>query len=842
MIITDLRCEYLKNPICVSRQNPYLSWRCTENQTAWKILAASSDKLLQDDKGDLWNSDWIESTKCVAVEYRGRELASRQPVYWKVKLRDNRGKESQWSEVASFETALLCDEAWLNAQWISLNPASEAHASIILRRLFSIDKIPVRARVYLAGPGYSELYINSRKVSEDLLSPAPSDYSQNSYYCCYDVTEFLQTGKNCISVLLANGWLGTKKMRFQLYMLNADGAEDFIISGEDKHRVDWHLAPGPMTRASIYDGETFDAGALEDDWASPALAKLKSQRRPDIQPHCSNIQMLPQKHEPVKLLESFDAAAVTEPEPGIYVVDIGRNIAGWIRLKINEAAGRKITMRYAETLRENGFVNQDNLRSAKNTDEYICSGGTESYEPRFTYHGFRYVQLENLSSKPATNDIQGRQIGNAFETAGHFECSEQLLNRIQQMVVRTERNNHHHIPTDCPQRDERMGWLNDMTVRNETMVYNFTVRNFLAKHISDVCETRDAQGRIHDTAPRGLGLTPADPISVSFLSNAWLLYLHYGDIHTIEQNFAAYVVWVDYLLSRADNFILGYSYYGDWAPPAEYAVKGSIGASAGNAYAPGDFISTGCLIMYCDYLAKMAAVLDKPDSTEKYEALACKTRTAFHAAFWNQEKEEYKVNSQSTNAFALHCGAVPKELKTRVGALLHEAVIEADFHLTTGNICTKYVLEQLCEYGYVDTAFRITTQTTYPSWGFMLEKGATSLWERWEYATGGAMNSHNHPMLGSISAWLFKYLAGIRLADDSCGADKLIIKPCVPDGLENVTATYDSPAGAIKSSWEKCDAGIVFDIEIPACTTAEIILPNYHDNVQSGKYTITSKI
>jgi alpha-L-rhamnosidase len=513
---------------------------------------------------------------------------------------------------------------------------------------------------------------------------------------------------------------------------------------------------------------------------------------------------------------------VTQPRPRVYVFDQGQNIAGWVCLRVTGQSGDRAILRYAESLYDNGTVNQENLRQARATDVYILKGGGEEvWEPRFTYHGFRYVQVEGAIEPK----IESRVVRSDISPNGTFECSHDLLNRIHKMVWWTEYSNQHSIPTDCPQRDERMGWLNDMAARTEQMLYNFDVSRFLPKWLDDIQDTQSSDGAITDTAPYRWGNRPADPVSVCYLLIPWLLYLHYGDARTLVDHYDSIKAWVDYLSRRSENHLLKYSYYGDWAPPLKESTAGTIGDSAISSSTPGELISTGHYYYSAHLLSQMAQVLGKTADARKYADLAKSVAEAYNQRFWDKKTCGYGSNNQACNAFSLYMGLVPTERKYRVLQNLVADIDANDDHLTTGNLCTKYLLEVLSDMGRADMAFRLAAQETYPSWGYMLENGATTLWERWEKMTGGGMNSHNHPMLGSVGSWFYKYLGGITIDPAGPGFASFNIRPCAVDDLTYVRTSLITPRGRIEVAWERQNEVFTLKVTVPAGSQARVGIP-----------------
>jgi alpha-L-rhamnosidase len=462
--------------------------------------------------------------------------------------------------------------------------------------------------------------------------------------------------------------------------------------------------------------------------------------------------------------------------------------------------------------------------------------GVETWEPRFTYHGFRYVQVEGYPGVPGLDSIDGRVVRSAVAIAGEFECSHALINRVHALVRRTEASNLHGVPTDCPQRDERMGWLNDMAARVEEALYNFDMSRFLAKWTQDIQDTQDQEGAITDTAPFRWGRRPADPVSVIYLLLPWLLYQFYGDRRVLADRYEGMKAWVDYLSSRADQFILPYSYYGDWSPPIAEGLPGSLGSSAVSRNTPGDLISTGFYHYSARLLGQIAVVLGKKADAAAYEALSYEILRAYNRQFWDESVGGYGSNNQACNAFSIYMGLAQGNRRERAAQNLVRDVIEVHHgHLSTGNLCTKYLLESLSEIGRSDVAFTIASQESYPSWGFMLSNGATTLWERWEQLTGGGMNSHNHPMMGSVDSWFYKYLGGIRLDPLEPGFARILIQPHPVNGVEWARASLKTIRGTVRVAWCKKESVFELDAEVPVGSAAKVWLPKPQAN---ANYTL----
>ncbi len=821
-----LQCDNATDPLGIDARSPQLSWQIRSDmrntrQTAYQIWVADSEDKLGKEEGNVWNSGKVLSSRSSGILYRGFPLESRKRYYWKVRIWTNLQSSPLESETAHFEMGLLAESDW-QGEWVGF-PSGWIGKVHYFRRVFSFQKQIAKARAYVAGIGYNELQINGKKVGDYVLDPATSDYARTVYYTTYDIGDFLNK-ENVMVIAVAAGWYGMPKLRMQMEFDFTDGTREVIHSSSIRN-----VTLGPVVSAGILDGEVYDARMEKPEWNIPSDTIIKGLPNQfwGVAPvvEAPGGEMAAQQLEPIRVVESFAPVGITEAKPGVFVMDAGQNMAGWVAIKVSGPEGTRITMRFAETLYENGTVNQENLRTAEATDIYILKGeGEERWEPRFTYHGFRYMQIEGWPGTPTTKDLVVKKVRSDVEPAGRFHSSNELLNRIDQMVQRTEASNLHSIPTDCPQRDERMGWLNDLTVRIEQAMYNFNLHRLYAKYIRDIRDTQSEKGEITDTAPYKVGGKPADPVSVSFLLLASKSYEYYGNTEIIRLHYAQMKAWVDYLTTRTRIGILEYSYYGDWSPPAEFGAQGqAYGALSVNT--PGELMSTGYLYYSASVLSQLAEVMGNVDDQQKYADLATRTMQAFNDKFWDEKKGGYGTNNQSCNSFAIFLGAPGKERLPRVVANLVKDVKDRGYHLTTGNLCTKYLLETLTENGEAEAAYKIATQTTYPSWGYMLSKGATTLWERWEYETGGSMNSHNHPMMGSVGSWLYKYVAGILPDERHPGFERFILRPYIFNELQHAEASYRSVKGDIRSAWKKEKRILTYSVNIPANTIATVYIP-----------------
>ncbi len=670
------------------------------------------------------------------------------------------------------------------AQWLGYAGGLSGRA-LYFRQEFSVPSSVRKSTLRIAGLGYFEPHLNGSKLGDAVLDPAPSDVSKRVFYRTFDVTQNLMIGGNAVGVIVGHGWYGMPKLILQLDIELKNGEKQTVSTNSFPEHRNWRVSAGPILADSIYDGEIYDARRELTGWDTPGFNDTDWRQAMTIEPPGGMLEEQP--CEPIRVIETI----VPEKKGSVY--DVGKNITGWARIFVQGDAGKTITLRFAENIDDNGNLHPGTNRNADVHDIYICKGdGIEEWEPRFTYHGFRYISAEGLSEK---DRLEVRIVRTDAAVTGSFSCSNDLLNRITAAIRLTEAGNLHGIPTDCPQRDERFGWLNDMTARAEATMYNFDMSRFYPKWMNDIADTQDPHtGAIADTAPFRWGSRPADPVASCYLLIPWLLYLFYNDTDTMARHYTGMKAWVDYLTSRAKHHIVEYSYYGDWAPPVGEASADSIGDGAVSAGTPGALISTANYAWTCRLLSKMSRILGHGD-TDRYADLEQKIIAAYNDRFWDASAGGYGSNNQACNAISLALNLVPESrIKKTVSSLL--ADIEAyDFHLTTGNQCTKFMLDALSDHGHIDTAFKIVNQTTYPSWGYMLENGATTIWERWEFVKEGGMHSHNHPMLGSIGAWFYSRLAGIRPDENNPGT--LNVDPQLPTGLNHLKAGFRTPTQRI---------------------------------------------
>jgi alpha-L-rhamnosidase len=829
--VVDLRTEYRPNPLGIASRKPRFSWRLScerrgARQTAYRILVASSPELLGGHGADRWDSGWIRSPESVAVAYRGKPLAGSERCHWKVFVRDETGTETPSTESAWFETVL--DEKEWKARWIGWTAGWNGKA-LTFRRSFKLDRKIVRARVHLAGLGYYELSVNGARIGAQVLDPAWTAYDKRVLYATFDLTDSLVIGENVIGVLVGNGWHGVPKLIAQFMLWDEAGHCEVIATGTDPvfQQPRWMVAPSPIVSNSVYDGETYDARLEVPGWNAPGFTpptatEPSAWRLMGAMPVDGPAgRLLPQDMEPIQIVGSLPSVSIAEITPGVHVFDFGQNIAGWCALQVSGKSGDVVVMRFAEILKEDGSIDQSNLRTALAMDTYILKGGApETWEPRFTYHGFRYVQVEGLPSAPSQATLVAKIVRSAVEPSGEFSCSHPLINQINANARWTEGSNLHGLPTDCPQRDERMGWLNDLTVRAEAAVRHFHLPRLYAKFMDDITDTQDATGAIADTAPFKWGNRPADPVDVSYALLPWILYTHYGDARALEAHYPHLQAWFDCLERLSKKDLLAHSCYGDWAPPVSEGKNG--GALPANT--PPALMSTGYFLYLARILSKIANVLGKKGDARRYLAREAELTRAFHLAFWDEAKGVYGSGNQASNIFPLWLEIAPPDRRQRAFDSLIADLQAHALHVSTGNLCTRYLFEVLSREGRSDLAVDILSQTTYPSYGYMIENGATTIWERWELG-GSGMNSYNHPMYGSVAIWMHRDLAGLGLDETAAGFARAVIRPHVPPQIDHARASLLTMRGLVSVSWKKEAGALHLELTVPPNMEAQFTTP-----------------
>lgn len=827
--------EYQATPIGLQTTNPTFSWRYAVDlgkQFSYRVGVSSTRQNAETGKYDLWDSQEREGCECFGIEYAGEPLRSRQRCYVRVETNCENGRNI--SEISSFEIGLLQKSDW-KGKWISV-PSNFQGQTLFARKQFFLEKEIRVARAYVCGVGYYEVYLNGKKVGDACLHPGVTAYDKRVLYSTYDLMQYLQAGNNVIGVELGYGWYGSRKLLVQVYVEYADGSvyEDHTANG-----FGWWMSGGAVTDNSIYGGEVYDArkeAQIPINWATadyePTWANgwmyplLVSAPGGELQAHTCN---------EIKVCATFKPVSVAKRK-GALVYDVGQNLAGWARIRVRGERGARITLKFAEGLKEDGTVNQLNLRSARCSDAYVLRGeGEEEWAPRFTYHGFQYVQAE-IEGKAEILSLVAEHVHTDVPLAGSLETSDAALNRLHRNAVMTELNNLHSIMTDCPQRDERFGWLNDLGSRLYQTVYNCRMERFFPKFAQDITDTMDENGGIADTVPYFTGGRPADPVCIAYLMLGLYSYRYYGDRSVIEKQYEGMKRWVNYLLSCSENYRMNYYYYADWVPPACFTDVST------DPY----FVSSAYLNWHLKMMSQIAEIAGNAADASHYRMLQEESSLALHKTYFDPKKMCYASGTQAENSLALSLGICPAQFADAVARNIYEDAVRHGHHCTCGNIGYRHFFYVMSDHGYSDEVLRILKNPEYPGWGYMLKNGATTVWERWEAEMQNEMHSFDHPMFGSYDAWMYRYVGGIDICEDAVACDKIAIDPKFPSDLQHAKVTFATVRGTISVSWKRAEHGIEMQLVIPPTTEARVMFRGVIDGatvlpgsiLKSGTYVI----
>ena len=700
--------------------------------------------------------------------------------------------------------------------WGRLADREYEHASC-LRKEFNLETMPERARIYVSGLGIYEIHVNGKLVSEELFTPGWTNYPKHVQYRTYDVTDRLKKGANAVAVVVGNGWWGQgmasawkdgpERAIVQVETQRADGTVEKTIASD----TTWRSKQTPITMDSFYDGETYDATQEEPGW-NDVNFNDKGWGNTTVVAE-ADTRLIAHVDPPIKVTERLVPVAITEPAPGKFVFDFGQNAAGVCELSVKAPRGTRLQLRFAEILNPDGTVYTENYRGAKATDVYIVRGEKkETWMPRFTYRGFRYAELTGFPGKPDKNTLTSCVLHSAPAITGEFECSDTLVNQIQKNIRWGQRSNMHSVPTDCPQRDERLGWTGDAQMFAPTACWNMDMASFFTKWMRDLADSAHADGSVTDIAPVNTTniAKPAwgDVITIV----PWHVYRFYGDTRLIETYYDTMAAWVKYMAANAPNNLYEREGYGDWVP-----VVASPQKPIGAAYY---YYST-------KLLGQMARVIGRTTEAEAYERSAADIATAFNGKFLNRETNTYEGGTQTANLLPLFFGITPEDRQDAVAANVVKDIAARENHLSTGFLGTGYLMPILSKYGHQDVAWILATQRSYPSWGHMIEKGGTTIWERWnsdQYKElGPDMNSFNHFALGSVGQWFYESLAGIN--PEQPGFKRIEIRPMPVGDLTWAKGSYHSMYGPIRSEWKIEKDSFVLTVQIPANTVATVYVP-----------------
>ncbi|HPD30856.1 MAG TPA: family 78 glycoside hydrolase catalytic domain [Phycisphaerae bacterium] len=704
-------------------------------------------------------------------------------------------------------------------RWKQIQDPFGPPRSVCLRKVFALSRRVVRARACASGLGLYELYVNGHRVGDDVFAPGWTDYSKRVQYQVYDVTALLHEGENAVGAILGNGWFSgdlgwTRKppfsqgpLRFilQLEIEYDDGTRERVVTDRT-----WQTHTSPITRNTFFNGETYDARLEMPGWATPTF--IARDWVPAIELEQGG-KLVAEQCEPIRVTEELRAVQITEPAAGVYVFDFGQNAAGYVRLSVRGPRGTWIRLRFAEILRPDGQLYRDNLRAAEATDYYILKGeGQEIWEPTFTYHGFRYCEVTGYPGKPTVDSLAFRVLHSAAAPAGRFECSNPLLNQIWRNVTWSQRSNMYSVWTDCPQRDERMGWTGDAVAMAPTACWNMHMARFFTKWMRDLTDGQGEDGGVPDIAPAVYGSGAGSPgWSDAITTVPWTVYQFYGDKGILEENYEAMTRWVEFMGRHSKDHLYQRDGYGDWIAPAQ---------------SPKPPMAAAYYYHSTDLLAKAAAAIGRTDDARKYADLAGRIAEAFNHAYFDKQTRQYQGSTQTANVLPLYFGLVPPAETAAVVQNVVRDIESRGDHLSTGFQGTAYLMPVLARYGQQEVAYRLAVQTTYPSWGYMVKQGATTIWELWDAdKRGPEMNSRNHAALGAVGRWFFEGLAGINIDPAEPGFRHIIVRPTPVGGLTSVEAEYESIRGLVASRWRAEGERFTLNVVVPVGSRATVFLP-----------------
>lgn len=841
--VKDLTCEHKKNPIGIDVAQPRFSWKIAGKgnsimQREYSIRVATDEKF---SSGKIvWQSGTIASEESVLQSYQGPELKSGQRYFWQVKIGDKQGKQSKWSEAAFWEMGLLSKTDW-KAKWIEMAGDTQRYSpSPHFRKEFPVAKSIASARVYVTSHGFYELQLNGKKVGDQVLTPGWTSYGKRLQYQVFDVTGMIVKGNNAIGAVLGDGWYrGTLAwgnnwaiygkrlgLLMQLKITYTDGSESLILSDET-----WKATNDGATRMNdIYNGETYDATKKLTGWN---LSGYDDSKWTKVSVGNYNNNLIASEGSPVRKIQEIKPVKIFRTPKGNLIVDMGQNMVGWLRLKVTGAKGTVVTLRHAEVMDKFGEFYTTNLRVAKCQLTYTLAGtGEEIYEPRFTFMGFRFVEVTGFPGELTTDNLTGVVVHSDMAITGSYESSSPLLNQLQHNIQWGQKGNFVDVPTDCPQRDERLGWTGDAQAFCRTAAYNLDVSSFFTKWLKDIAADQKPGGEVPDVIPDILskqGSLTTQPSAgwgdVSVIA-PWTMFLVYGDKRILENQYPSMKAWVEYIRKHAGESLIwkGGSKYGDWLfyhPPVNNHPEP-------DGFTEHDFIATAFYAYSTSILAATAKELGKTEDEKIYNALYENIKKVFNNEYVTPAGR-VGTNSQTSYVLALMFNLLPENLRPNAARFLVDDIKSRRNHLSTGFLGTPYLCHVLSANGYTDVAYDLLLQESYPSWLYPVKMGATTIWERWDGEKTDStfqdpgMNSFNHYAYGAIGDWMYRVSAGIETK--GAGYKYLILQPHPTKKLTYSKAIFESSYGTVASGWERKGTKIVVTIKIPANTNATIMLP-----------------
>ena len=862
LIINNLKCDSKINPFGIGVMKPHLSWEIhsTERdirQSAFQILVADSPENLKNNIGNIWDSKIVKSDQSVQVEYAGTPLSSEKKYFWKVKILNQAGKVSDWSAISSWQMGLLSPKEWEKAIWISYdilpdsmkvipgvhgdgnelgNRAIKRSIVPIFRKEFKADRKIKNARLYISGLGHYEASINGKKVGTSFLAPGWTNYDKVSLYNTYDVTSQIIQGQNAIAVVVGNGFFNINRERYRKLVIAydypkmisklkidyTDGTSSVVVSGND-----WKCAPSPIQFSSIYGGEDYDATLEQKGWNMAGFNDANWQEALSAKVPSENL--VAETDNPVTVREEITVKKTEQPKPGQYLIDFGQNCSGIIELKVSGKKGSVVKLTPGELITKERQINQ-NASGGPYFYTYTLKGdGVETWRPRFTYYGFRYLMVEGaapasekIANKPQINGLKMLHTCNSAEKKGEFNSSNELFNQIYTLIDWAIRSNTQSVITDCPHR-EKLGWLEQTYLMGASMFYNYEYYSIYRKAIRDMIVDQTPDGLVPDIAPEFVpfqgGFRDSPEWGSAGVILPWMVWQWYGDLSVVEEALPMMTKYVNYLGTKAENHILSHG-LGDWF---DYGPN-----SPGEAQLTPKAL-TATAIWYYDILllSKMMDLTNHKEDANKMNALAEKVKKAFNSKFYNPVSKVYSTGSQTAMSMPLVVGLVDEENRKAVFNNLVDSITASGKALTAGDIGFHFLVKALEEGGGSQLLFDMNFRNDVPGYGFQLKKGATALTESWPALEEV---SNNHLMLGHLMEWFYTGLGGIKQDENSVGFKNIIIRPEIVGDLKWVKSSYQSPYGIIRSEWKKENNNLEMKVQIPANATAIIYFPTSDHN------------
>lgn len=852
--VTHTECERIKEPLGIETLKPGLSWMINSDghdvlQTAYRILVSQDETKLNKGIGDCWDSEKVTSDNSIQVFYDGLPLKPGQTYYWKVKVWDNKGNESDWSKPARWKMGLPSATNWGQAKWISIEPDGQRlvpgipsagsdelgdmkNILPLFRKDFKVKKDIKAATAYISGVGHFEMSLNGRKVGNHFMDPGWTDYDEYALYLAFDIIPYLQQGDNAAGIMLGNGFYHTPRERYlkctvsygnpkticKILLEYNDGTTEEVVTD-----TSWKTSSSPITFTSIYGGEDYDARLEQDGWNKPGFADAHWQT-PLVVDNAHSLRF--QTSTPMAVMDTLPLKKTFLSKTGKWIYDLGQNFSGIVRLQVKANEGQTIRIWPAELLDENDDITQRASGHPFYFD-YTASGDKEGecWQPTFTYYGFRYLTIENAvpygkdnpDNLPVIQMVEGLHTRNAAKVAGQFTCSNDLFNRIYHLIDWAIRSNMASVFTDCPHR-EKLGWLEETQLMGPSLHYNYNVNRMFTKVIEDMRVSQLPSGLVPSISPEFVvfegGFRDSPEWGSAYVILPWYTYEWYGDRRPIEDNYEGMKRYVNYLSSKANNYILSHG-LGDWY---------DLGPNHPGEAQLTTKVVTATAIYYLDavIMEKSAALLGKEEDRKYFHQLAANIKESYNKHHFNPETKQYDTGSQTANAMALYMDFVDEADKEAVFQNIINDLKARDYNQTSGEIGFRFLLKVLEEGGESETIFRMNNRDDVPGYGFQLARGATALTESWAALP---YVSNNHFMLGHLLEWFYSGLGGIKQGPNSIGYKDIVIQPSPVGDITFVKSSYDCPYGTIVSDWERKVNALTMDVEVPVNTNATVYFP-----------------